>query len=406
MEIRKITAQERADILRGMDYAYSEWSEREIEASQLNTINPDDAWAVFVDGKIASGLINHNFKQSVRGVVKGMGGIGGVWTYPEYRNRGYVRELLLAAFIEMKQRNAAVSMLIPFKESFYSAFGYVTANSNLDVKASLHSLIHAFEPKADPEWQFERVPASQIKNEFFEFMFAVASKQYHGINLPVNMTDEKWKLRTQKELCVFVNHNDQLVALAIYSIDASGFKPKSDRAIYVYQMFWNALKARDKLFSFFASHRDQVGYIMMDLPFGTNFFQWFRNITEPYEPLMMNSSSRRIPYMVRVMDVERAIADLPAPVKGKVTLEISDSHCNWNNGIFTLEEQDGKLTVISEQTQPDIQLTIQGISALVYGTLPFEEIEYRQWLNVLNPDARETLEKWFSVLPIYNTFRF
>lgn len=405
MEIRKITEQERADILIGMDYAYSEWSEREIEASQLYTVNPDDAWAVFVNGKIASALINHNFKQSVRGVIKGMGGIGGVWTYPEYRNRGYVRELILAAFMEMKQRDAAVSMLIPFKETFYSAFGYVTANSNLDVKAPLHSLMYAFEPKADTEWQFERVPASRVKNELFAFMLAVASK-HHGINIPVNMTDEKWKLRTQKELCVFVKHKQQLVALAIYSIDASGFKPKSDRAIYVYQMFWTSLEARDKLFSFFASHREQVGYIMMDLPFSTNFFQWFRNITEPYDVLMMNYSSRRLPYMVRVIDVARSIADLPAPVKGKVTFEVSDDHCNWNNGVFTVQEQDGNLTVISERTQPDIQATIQGISALIYGTLPLEEIEYRQWLNVLSADKRETLKRWFSVLPIYNTFRF
>lgn len=164
-------------------------------------------------------------------------------------------------------------MLIPFKESFYGTFGYVIANSNLDVKAPLYSLIYALAPEADTEWQFERVPASSVKNEFFAFMLTVAAKQHHGINLPVNMNDEKWKLRTQKELCIFVKHNHQLVALAIYSIDANGFKPKSERAIYVYQ---------------------------------------------------------------------------------------------------------------------------KGISALVYGVLPLEEIEYRQWLNVLISDTRETLKRWFS----------
>ncbi len=401
MEIRKIKPEECAELLRGFDYAFYEWTGRAIALDEANVVNTNDVLAVFVNGKLVSALLNYKFQQSIRGVVKGMGGIGGVWTYPEHRAQGFVRESIKAAFSEMYELGMATSMLIPFKDSFYGNLGYVTSNANLEVKAPIAALSHTLQPGIAGNWQVERVNASSVKDEFLTFMLALAPQQHHGITIPVNVTEAQWQELMEKHLCVKIEHDGKLAAIAIYRINSDFRASLSDRLINIRHMYWTSLDARTKLFGFFARHRDQVRYISMDLPLGANFYQWFQNLTDPCETKVGINA-----YMVRVVDVEKAIADLPAHLEGKVTMAITDSFCDWNRSTFTIFSQDGKLTVKRTQSQPDASATIQGISALIYGTLSIEEIEYRNWLTISNPQVRATLASWFPTMPIYSTFRF
>lgn len=401
MEIRKIKPDECTELLRGFDYAFAEWTGRAIAPGETNAINTNDVLAVFVNGKLASALLNYKFQQSIRGVVKGMGGIGGVWTYPEYRSQGFVRELIKAAFSEMYELGMATSMLIPFKDRFYANLGYITSNANLEVKAPIAALSHTLTPKIPGNWQVERVNASNVKAEFLAFMLNLAPQQHHGITLPINMTEAQWQELMENHLCVKIEHDGQLAAIAIYRINSDFRASLSDRLINIRHMYWKSLDARTKLFSFFAMHRDQIRYISMDLPLGSNFYQWFQNLTDPCETKVGINA-----YMVRVVDVETAIADLPADLEGKVTLAITDPLCDWNNDTFTIYCQDGKLKTKRTQVQPDAIATIQGISALVYGTLNVEEIEYRNWLTFANSQVRAILTSWFPTMLIYSTFRF
>lgn len=47
--------------------------------------------------KLVSMIRNYTFNQSIRGTIKKMGGVSHVATFPEYRLRGYVKELTKAA---------------------------------------------------------------------------------------------------------------------------------------------------------------------------------------------------------------------------------------------------------------------------------------------------------------------
>ena len=79
-------------------------------------------------------------QQSVRGVLKGMGGISMVCTFPEARMKGYVRSIMQSAFLEMKETGLSVSMLEPFRETFYVRLGYVPAYEKFRLKAPLDGL--------------------------------------------------------------------------------------------------------------------------------------------------------------------------------------------------------------------------------------------------------------------------
>lgn len=129
-------------------------------------------------------------------------------------------------------------------------------------------------------------------------------------------------------------------------------------------MCWIDTASLLQLFHFFAIHRDQIHRIHMQVPFGANFHQWFRDASQPYEATFSN-----LPWMIRVVDVEAAIADLPASKQEKVTLAISEQFCEWNNGMFTIQNEDNRLRAFRHKSQSatlsEVKATIEGISALV-----------------------------------------
>jgi predicted acetyltransferase len=400
MEIRKITESEREQILLGDRYAYSNWTEDEINPSSLETIICDQTLAAFKDDKIVAALTIHSFQQVVRGAIKEMGGIGGVWTYPEYRNQGCVRELLKAAFREMQAKGQSVSMLIPFKQSFYQKFDYVTTNSNLEVRIPIAS-INAV--KLSGEWELERISASAVQSEFSEFMQTQAQLQasYHGMVLPLYWSQWQWQGAVRDKQCIVVKHLGKIKAIAIYRVDSK----ITERKIYLDHFLWTDIAARHQLFSFFGTHLDQINYLYLDLPYGINFHQWFGDVMGMYE-LHIHTP----PYMVRAIDIAKVISNIPTQRDGIIHIHIHDPNCDWNSGIFSLKSENHILNICrNSHGNPVVKCTIQGISALIYG-ISLDEVEAKGWLKFeddrCNDEERSLLESWFPPMPVYNTWKF
>ncbi len=398
MEIRKIKLAEREEILLGDRYAYGNWIEDKTDIN-LETTIPEQTIGIFIKNKVVSSLRIHRFQQSIRGVVKEMGGIGGVWTYPEYRNQGYVKELLDFAFKEMKANGQGLSMLIPFKQSFYQKFGYVTANSNLEVRVPLDGIISNFKDDLST-WEYERINASKTQSEFIEFI--LSTNQNHGMVIPCYWERSQWHEATKDKFCILVKRDEIIVAAGIYRIDSRN----TERKIFLDHYFYTDITSRLRLFSFLAKHRDQINYLYLESPFGTNFQQWFGDVVSGYE-ININTP----PYMVRIIDLVTAIDNLPIPKyrleDGLINIQVDDSFCAWNSHIFTLESQDHILKIRQNpHVKPDLKFTIQGISALVYGTLSLTEMEYKNWLEVINHEKRSLLETWFPTVFLHNTWKF
>ena len=94
--------------------------------------------------------------------------------------------------------------------------------------------------------------------------------------------------------------------------------------------------------------------------------------------------------MVRVMDAGKALAMLPAPaLAGRCTVEVSDLQIPENNGCFTIVSDGEKLTVERTTNDPDLKCTINGLSALVVGTLDFQgSLDARLAQLIQHPNVR------------------
>ena len=106
--------------------------------------------------------------------------------------------------------------------------------------------------------------------------------------------------------------------------------------------------------------------------------------------------------MARVVDIARIGGMQTGP--GRLSVRVHDPHCPWNEGTWQLETANGRLQV-RRGGEPDCELSIQGVSALVYGGHDPGDLPIRGWADVsqealaamreMFPPRLAYLHEWF-----------
>jgi predicted acetyltransferase len=331
-------------------------------------------------------------------VLKECGGIAGVATYPEARRMGYVRRLMQAVFKQMYERGQVVSMLDPFKASFYAKFGYVNAVAPYLVEAPLERLLHSQGGATGKGWTVERLRAVDAQEEYLAFLRAVGPAQYHGYLVFKAITAGMWKQRVKDSLVVLVKQKGRIQAASRYRIKGERVKGRWQATLTAIDILWRSRDAREQLFAFFSKHQDQIHQIVFHAPFDPQVEHWFSDTRLKVE--------RKTPWMVRIIDARGALENLPSAGDDTITIELADRDCPWNAGVFALQCRSGKLRLKKGSGKPAVKASIEGLTALVYGTQPLEELEFHNQLSIAEESARNALKRWFPPLPLYNVLYF
>lgn len=399
MEIRKITKDDMVKVVKLHQYAYGFWTDQEVRDEDHDFMIPENLIGLFEKDELVTVLTIMKVHQSIRGVLKGMGGISMVCSYPEARMKGYVRAILQSAFLEMKEEGYSVSMLEPFRETFYIPFGYVPAYSRYRMKAPLDGLHFPSDATIGDDWEFERCQPVDAKDKYLTFIQEFGPITYHGFAFNSKMPDVEWKRRNKNRLFVFVKRHGKVEALARYQI--KGFMHfEEEGQLIIDEMYWRNFPAQNALFNFLGKHRDQIKTLNMRIPYGTNFQHWFIDLKEWVEIKTWN------PWMVRIIDVKVALQGLPAPAAGELIMKVNDSQCGWNNGTYLLQSDGKQLAISVSKRVPNLETTINGLSALIYGTHSIEALEYDSWIKSIDQRIRPLLRTWFPELPLYNPYNF
>ncbi|MHA1197898.1 MAG: sterol carrier protein domain-containing protein [Candidatus Heimdallarchaeaceae archaeon] len=164
--------------------------------------------------------------------------------------------------------------------------------------------------------------------------------------------------------------------------------------------FWKEIKIRDFFYSnslgkflllqYIAIHADQVKEIQITIKpdeypeTWINDTFWGENgkiISRPWVPSCMG----------RIIQVEK-MSGLKVG-DGNISVKISDDSCEWNNKCFNLVSNSGVLEV-TEADQFECELTIQGLSAIIYGCYNLDDFEFKGW-GQMTADAKLKIEKLF-----------
>jgi len=108
------------------------------------------------------------------------------------------------------------------------------------------------------------------------------------------------------------------------------------------------------------------------------------------------------PWMVRIIDVKKALSNIKVNYDGSAVVKVLDNFCSWNNKKLILQNKDSKLEVKETEKSEDLEISISALSALLYGSDSFEEINKKNSINYRNEKKRNLIKKWFPKKMVFN----
>ncbi len=313
--------------------------------------------------------------QNVRGKNFRMGGIADVATHPAGRRKGYVRNLMHHIYQIFKDDGIGVSCLYPFQETFYQRLGYVTFPQAKRITFSPERL--------RPILKLElpgTVELLSIKDGYpiYRAYLEELQKQTHG--MAIFSIPQAEAVGSRDTWLAVARQEQKVVGILQYRLKGQMMKQE----MLGYDFFFSNAVGKYLLLDWIARHIDQASSVKLTLKpdqFGETLFTDLRPEIEKFFLAPMG----------RVINIE-ALQGLPVG-PGKITVALEDPDCDWNNGIWRLNGEDGSLEV-SQAQNPDCRLTIQGFSALVYGVQDPEEFVWRGWGDP-NEEQQNVLRRMF-----------
>lgn len=343
-----------------------------------------DFFGAIDEGLLQAGLIINDYSIYWNGIDMKMGGIGGVASFPEAREKHCVADLLKKSIESMYNKGQLFSLLAPFAYGFYRKYGWEWAITKKNIEINLNDLAH---------FRGEGLKVKPINQDDVDSIKKVYEEHYSIYNGASKRTDLQWNYKLSKfdkdsirSYGVFDN-DDNMCGYVFYKIENGKFN--------IHEMCYTTLAARKQLLGFVRVHRAQVEHVNMTVPEDDNTLLLLKN---QYKKISLDSSM-----MVRVIDVKKVLELCPYDVDSiEFSIKVTDEYADWNNKLFTVHKDADKITVSEDATkEPDITCSIQAFSQVLFGFTSFKELASLELIEFKDSD---NLSKISDAIPKKKTF--
>jgi len=390
LKIRQATLEdfERINELNGISYGFDAVGAKERQFKRFEMTFKEN-YCIEVDGIIVANSRYIQFEQNIRGKLVKMGGIAMVASDPQYRRRGFVRELMIYLLKKMNEDKCLVSTLYPFRDTFYTAFGYVNGSTDLFLKV---------DPRFFNRWKKlpEGYKVERLSSiDGFKYYRSIHDKAMNNIHGGVKRSEDRWKEYDNpgpiSYAVAFGPSGEAEGVIKYYSKGyGSGFSWTEEGKMDILDIYFLTPKARHALYNYLFLFTDQVVKVKYPLtPGESELYPWMQGYC------MVDVDHSNI-WMGRIIDIQNTIQNLPASKEGILRIKISDPDFIENNQTFEISSQNNKLKVkILGEKEADIEMTIQGLTSLVYGFLPSYDLEPFEWIKGATEKHLSLLDNWF-----------
>ncbi len=324
--------------------------------------NVDNFGAFINDGKTLISQMECGFKYNFYcGNKIGCAAVGGVASKPEYRRMGGVRATFDTVFKHALKEGAIVSILYPFSIDYYRKFGYET----------IFRCVHA-------ECSFKSFEKIERFNEV-----TIATEEHKDIIKSIYTEIAKKRnmmfARDNYENFCFTPYESCCYTYFVNRDDAKGYVTftlnRIARTVNISELLFNNKTALLNLLGFVKIYDGNYDTVIFDkLPVSSPVFEVIKDENRLVKRIYTYEGAARI------LDVEKVLEATVYPdEKGSFSVKITDNQIEKNNGIFTVDYEDGKCTVKKDaSTQYDLALDILGASRIILGREGFtlDEISY------------------------------
>jgi len=315
--------------------------------------------AAFDDsGKMCAGMALNPYQIRFDGNTVPMAGVGGVATLPEYRRRGYIREIFKYCLAEMYDKDYVFSYLYPFSYEYYRKFGYELNMINTQYTIPFSSLAH-FKQSGAVQMFAPGSDAADIISVYNEFT--------EDKNLSVVREDTHWKRFLEKDpykmnvfLYVWYDSNGRPKGYFQCSIDRNVDRGQSPN-MRVNECLWSSGEAFAGMMAFLYGFSSQLQSLMIRVPLFMDIISFF---PEP------SNIEGRIQFqgMNRVVNVQKSLELMRVPSgSGSLVIAVNDNYIKANTDRYKIEWEDGESRVRRSKDEPDLICEINDFSQLITG---------------------------------------
>jgi len=320
-------------------------------------------FACFEDDTPVACAASTRMLQNIRGKIFPMAGIWGVATHPAARRKGYQRDVIRELMTLMHSTNQIFSTLYPFRGSFYERLGYVTfpvPRKSIFDPTVLTQLVK--------EELVDNVELMLLSDGYDIYRGYLKKLQMRTHGMGIFEYGDKSSAKRRDQWLAVVKIKGKITGVMLYDIKGE-FPTKY--TLRVTRFYYDNSQTKFTLLAWIAKHIDQANQVELYLPPYEYPETWLSDLRATMEPVFF-------PPMGRIITISD-IAGM-STAEGSLTVRIRDDQCPWNEGTWKLATTDEGLGV-STGNKAECELSIQGLTALVYGTHDPGDFDYLGWGN-------------------------
>src|SRR5699024_1916594 len=319
----------------------------------------------------------------IGGIKFPLGGISSVATWPEFRRKGMVDNLLRYAVKKMQEKGFLVSFLYPFSYSFYRKYGWEVSFA----KKIHHIPITAFKKNLKSDGWIQR-GSDNVKTLNKIYDSYIKKNNLSGV---IYRDTRWWEQRILKKspfVAIAYDNSMTPVGYIIYGIKNNTF--------YIHEIISLNNCGRNTLLNFLSNHDSMINNVVLNTGEKDDIHLMFKELL--YD-IKVNFS-----FMARIIDVLGFLKRYPFIRKEiDITLKVSDSLLSDNNNYFEIKYRNGfeiKRLLLSSDACNVIHIDIQTLSMMLLG--------YRRPLEIFDlgllEGEKNSIKELESIIPKLYTF--
>lgn len=340
--------------------------------------------ALYEDGKPMSTAASTVMTQNVRGKLFPAAGVWGVATHPAARRKGYSRRVLTVLLGACRDQGQALSTLYPFRECFYQRLGYAAFPMLRTAKFAPPGLQPLL--RQDLGGEIELLSVADGYDAYHAYLKQIQPST-HGMGV-FDFPDKARALQRNNVWVALARVGDAVEGVMLYAL--KGTIP-TRFTLNAQRFYYHTSRGRYLLLDWIGRHIDQAEAVEIVVGPAEQPELWWPDLRVEVERWLF-------PPMGRVLEVA-SLGGMQVAA-GEVTLQISDPHCEWNNGVWRFASDQGALAVEPSSREPDAAVTIQGLAALIYGTHDPADFCFRGW-GEPSPEIQPTLRALFPPMTVH-----
>ena len=391
-ELRPVNPEEFVSWLRAESRAHSNRLDHEPEELRPH-FDLARSLAVFEGSNIIGGCQAHRLEMSIPGGTSAVAGVANVAVQPTHTRQGVMSRMMRRQMNDIHEWGEPLAALFASESAIYGRFGYGVGTVHESWQIDRHHNAYAtkFESPGrivfvDPEDAIEKLP--EVYRRSTAGRPGVFPKPPHKWEEEARHPDAhepQPRVRGRGRGGLFYAAYEEDGRIDGYAIYRSN-RP----SILVTELMAATKEATAALWRF-----------CFDLDLMSNTEAIKRPLDDPLPWMLLDP--RRLQRTVRdgvwlrVVDARAALEQRSYLEAGRLTLEVRDDLCDWNNGRFELEGSAEGSTCRATDSSADVTVAVSGLASAYLGTASFTTLADAGLADEHTPGALHRADRMFAV---------